>query len=129
VLSASFAWAQGTGGNCSAISDLSSAVRLTCSRGQIDVELLEQNVLRVDVRPDGQASPRTPVIDPELKTSVPSDVTVSEEGAATVIRSRRMTVSISHTWPGKITVTDAAGKQLVEQADPLGEATLVQISV
>ena len=122
VLSASFAWAQGSGGDCSAISDLSNGVRLTCSRGQVDVELLEQNVLRVDVRPDGKASPRTPVIDPELKTSVPPDVSVSEEGAATVIRSLRMTVTISHTWPGKISVTDAAGKQLVEQADPLGEA-------
>lgn len=107
---------------CTASGPAGSTVRITCPSGTIEVEMLEQNVLRVDVHPGGRTSSRTLVIDPDLKTSSPSGITVQDEGGSTTVRSSRITVSISHLPSAKISVTDAAGRDLVSQENSLEEA-------
>jgi len=91
--------------------------------------MLEQNVLRVDVQPGNKTSPRTLVMNPAFNGPPLSDISIDNQGEATTIRSKRMTVSISHMSPTRIFVTDAAGKILVNQADPLSEARAHQVTL
>ena len=122
ALSVGSIWAQDIGRECTVIENARSGVRVLCSTGTIDVEMLEQNVLRVDVQPNNKTSPRTAVMDPAFNVTGPSGITIDNQGEATTIHSEQMMVSISHMSPTKIYVTDSAGKVLVNQTDPLREA-------
>jgi alpha-glucosidase (family GH31 glycosyl hydrolase) len=102
--------------------DTDNGVLLTCDAGKINLGLINSNILRVDVQPGNQTSPRTLMIDPALKMTALSGVTVSNSGEFTVIHSAQMTVSVSRALPLNISITDAAGKELLEQFDPLEQA-------
>ena len=105
------------------ITETPGGVRVTGSTGRIDVEMLEPNLLRIDVQPGGKISPRTLVMDPGLKDVPFTGAVVREDGEATVIRSQRMSVSVTRSSPLKISVFDASGKEVIEQIDPIDRAS------
>ena len=88
------------------VTNTENGVRVTCDAGEIVLELLDSNILRVDVRPDNKTSPRTLVMDPSLKLPAPAGMTVRYEGELVVIRSAWMTVSVTRSLPVKIAVAD-----------------------
>ena len=92
------------------------------SAGRLDIEMMEGNILRIDVQPGGKKSPRTPVLDPNLSLPPVPNLDIHDESHATVIRSERLTLSISHIPPYTVTVHDGAGNLLVEEIDPFGDA-------
>ena len=105
------------------VTETAQGAHIVASAGVIDVEIIRENILRVDVQPAGKKSPRTLVLDPELTPSPLSDVTVHFGNETTVVQSAQMSVSIVHTSPVKIVVRDATGRFLVEQDDPFTEAS------
>jgi alpha-glucosidase len=116
-------WAQDSGGSCTVAKNGRAGIRVTCSSGTIDVEMLESNIFRVDAQPRTETSPRTLVIDPSFKMPGFADAAIRNQGETTTIRSAQMEVSISHTAPTQIVATDSAGKVLVSQTDPLRDAS------
>ncbi|HEX4030702.1 MAG TPA: TIM-barrel domain-containing protein [Terracidiphilus sp.] len=97
-------------------------VHLVTGSGNVDVEMLEGNVLRVDVQPDGKKSPRTPILEPDLVPGALRTISIHDENQSTVIWSAHIVVSISHAYPFTITVHDEAGNLLVEEVNPFGDA-------
>jgi alpha-glucosidase len=95
---------------------------LVTGSSSMDVEMLEGNILRVDVQPDGKKSPRTPILEPDLAPSALPDLSMHDENQSTVIQSAHISVSISHVSPFTVTVHDEAGNLLVEDIDPFGDA-------
>src|ERR1017187_615774 len=76
LLSLSTAWTKPDNNGTVNVADTGNGVRGTCDAGTIDLELLDTNMLRVDVRPGNKTSPRTLVIDPSLKMPAFSGATV-----------------------------------------------------
>lgn len=97
-------------------------VHLVADLGSIDVEMFKENILRIDVQPDGKKTPRTPVLEPDLTPGTLRDLSIRDENQLTVIQSAHISVSISKTFPFTITVHDQAGNLLVEETTPFGDA-------
>lgn len=96
------------------------SVLLSSSGGNIDVEILAPNLLRIDVQPDGRRSLRTLVIDPNLKAAdIP--VSVRVEGSSAQIVAPEIRASITCGSPVTISVSDSGQNLLVEQVDPFGQ--------
>lgn len=95
--------------------------RLTSSAGVIELELLGPNILRVDVQPHGQTSPRTLVMDPALRP-VETRISVQAEADSVRIAASAIRASIVCGPPIAVTVTDAQDRQLVRQVDPFGQS-------
>ena len=122
LISVKMALTQPDGAAAVNVTGTANGVLVTCGAGEINLELLGTNILRVDVRPGNKTSPRTLVLDPTLKAVVPAGVTITNDGEFTLIRSARMAVSVTRASPLKIAISDASGKRLLEQVDPLGQA-------
>lgn len=86
----------------------------------LDVQVVEANVVRVDVRPDGESSPRTLVLDPNYRP--PAFVRTADESGAFVLSTDNLSVRVRKTSPFTIMIFDHAGHRLVESADPFREA-------
>ncbi|MGB6744293.1 MAG: TIM-barrel domain-containing protein [Terracidiphilus sp.] len=114
-------WAQVASKNLN-ITETVHGVHIVAGPGTIDVEMIAGNILRVDVQPDGKKSPRTLVLDPALTAGVVQDFSVRAGNESTVMRSANISVSISDSSSLAISVHDEAGRLLVEQDDPFGEA-------
>ncbi|MGB6133770.1 MAG: TIM-barrel domain-containing protein [Acidobacteriaceae bacterium] len=96
------------------------AIEITSGSSILDVQIVEDNVVRVHIRPDGQSSPRTLVLDPAYRS--PSWVrTVSEDGSY-VLSAADLSVHVKRVSPFSITVEDRAGHRLLESVDPFHEA-------
>jgi alpha-glucosidase len=129
LLSLSTAWTKPDNNGTVNVADTGNGVRVTCDAGTIDLELLDTNMLRVDVRPGNKTSPRTLVIDPSLKMPAFAGATVLNDAELAVIRSARMTVSVTLSLPLRISVTEAGGQKLLEQVDPFERARDHQLAL
>ena len=96
-------------------------VHLTSADGTVDLEILGANLIRIDVEPHGKASPRTQVIDPNLK-AVETAISVDVEGSSAEITATDIRAKIVCRSPMEVTVFDAAKQQIVRQVDPFGQA-------
>jgi len=150
--------AQGASIQSDSVVKTNRGVRIETRAGELNVEIIAPNVLRIDVRPGGKTSPRTPVLDPAFQPEVVPEITVENTGAggavaanlhppvvdpavppeaapdskskntevgaavATILRTPQMVVTVANSSPFSISVTDAAGKQLVREAAPLADA-------
>jgi alpha-glucosidase len=114
-------WAQDSAAEAM-VNTTPQGAHIITAEGSLDIEMLEGNILRVDVQPDGKRSPRTPVLVPTLAPGAIHDLSVHDENQSTVIRSSHILVSISHTRPFTISVRDEADNLLVSQIDPFGDA-------
>lgn len=99
---------------------ISNGVELDSSGSLLDVQVVEENVVRVDVRPGDQSSPRTLVLDPAYRP--PASVRVANGRAVYVLSTSRMSVDVKKTAPFSITIFDRAGHRLLESANPFQEA-------
>lgn len=107
-----------TAGNQCHVSTQDRSIRMTSGADVVDVEVLQANVLRVDVRPAGEGSPRTLVLDPGLKVtnSLVGTIHMLSEGAEIGTQTFRAVVRCEPQ--PTIAISDAGGQQLVEQIQP-----------
>jgi len=103
-------------------SETARGLRVTSGDGVMDLEILGPNVLRIDIQPHGRTSPRTLVMDPNLKASKLAQVSIRRNGESAEIASSEIRASITCQSPITLSVSDAALQKLVEQADPFGQA-------
>lgn len=121
-------FAQPISGHCE-ISESARGMRVTSEDGVIDLEIVESNLLRVDIQPHGKTSPRTLVMDPNLKASGQAPVFVHHEGDSGHIASKEIQASVSCQSPITLSVSDAALHQVVEQMDPFGQAAQHRVNL
>jgi len=81
---------------------------------------MDNNILRVDVLPDGQSSPRTLVLDPGLHPLVTGQITIHGQSARIGASGIEARITCQPTLT--IAVTDAQGRQLITQQDALAQA-------
>jgi alpha-glucosidase len=122
LLSLCAAWPKPDDQQGASVAETASGVKITCDSGTIDLELLGTNLLRVDIRPGGKSSRRTPVIDPSLKPSAFKGAIVQNDADQIVIRSATMVVSVAHSLPYAISIAQADGRKLLDQPDPFAQA-------
>ena len=104
------------------ITTAAAGIHVISPAGSADVEIVADNILHIDVRPDGRTSSRTPVLDPALKLAPVSGVAVQSDGASAVIRSGRMKITVKDGQDLSISVADASGKGLLEEDDVLANS-------
>ena len=99
---------------------LPAGVEIVSGSSTLDVQIVEDNVVRVHVRPMGQSSPRTLVLDPDYRP--PSAVRTSEENGVYRLSTGDLSVRVKAASPFSIEVSDPAGHRLVESAEPFRQA-------
>ncbi|MGN6728594.1 MAG: TIM-barrel domain-containing protein [Rhodanobacteraceae bacterium] len=116
LLLAGFAMA----GNASVMPEVRSVgaqgFELTLGKEVISLQLIAPGVLRVHELPRGRATPASLVIDPQLNAGTGFKPDVKQDAATITLRSDRMVA----TWnkrTGALSVTDAHGHPLLQQAD------------
>ncbi|MDR3754252.1 MAG: glycoside hydrolase family 31 protein [Terracidiphilus sp.] len=95
---------------------------VTTAAGTVELEALRGNILRVDVRPTGKSSPRTPVLDPALHASSSLQVSLSRALDSAELSSSGIRAAVHCGPPLRIAIFDDVQNQLVEQVDPFGQA-------
>jgi alpha-glucosidase len=98
----------------------SGGIEITFGPSILDVQVVEENVIRVHVRPDGQSSPRTLVLDPVYRP--PASVRTVGGSGAYVLSTADLSVRVEKSSPFSITIEDRAGHRLLESVDPFREA-------
>jgi alpha-glucosidase len=98
----------------------SNGVEIVSGRSILEVEVVENNVVHVHVRPDGLSSPRTLVLDPTYRT--PASIRSAGEDGEYVLSAADLSVRVKKTSPFNISIADRAGRRLLESADPFMEA-------
>lgn len=103
-------------------------IRLIATAGTIEVEVVDRNILRVDVEPQDQSSPRTLVMDPAFK---PVDVPVSFHLVQQEARleAPAIHVDVQCSPVVHLSIADTAGNRLVEQVDPFGQTKSHSVSL
>ena len=119
---ASLLWGQDARTDNSAVVKTGRGVQVTSKDGGIEVEIMAPNILRIDVRPNGKSSPRTPVLNPLLQPAPVSDLTIESEGLKTTLRTPKMVTTVENAAPFAISISDAEGNALVAENEPLAEA-------
>jgi alpha-glucosidase (family GH31 glycosyl hydrolase) len=94
---------------------------VTTAAGTVELEVLQANILRVDVRPAGKTSPRTLVLDPSLNAAAGIDVALSQGEDSARLAASGIRAVVHCGPPLRIEVFDEAENQLVEQIDPIGQ--------
>lgn len=91
---------------------------VTTAAGTMELEALQANILRVDVRLAGKSSPRTPVLDPALQasSSLRVDLRLAESSAQLSVPGIRAVVHCGQ--PLRVIIFDETNNQLVEQINP-----------
>ena len=88
----------------------------------LDVQILENGMASVHVRPRGKQTPRTLVIDPHPPLRAAPAITRSEHDGIYSLSAPGISVEIEEKKPYSISFADAAGHQLLRTGDPFGEA-------
>lgn len=99
---------------------LPDGIEITSGGPVLDVQVVEDGVVRVHVRPDGASSPRTLVLDPDYRP--PSAVRTIDGKGAFTLATGDLRVRVRKARPFSIAILDAAGHRLAESQDPLREA-------
>jgi alpha-glucosidase len=111
------------------ISPLPDGVELTDGPCSLDVQILENQMVSVHVRPDGKSTPRTLVIDPQPRLQPLSAVTRSEQNGIYTLSTSGMSVQIEETKPYRIAFLNSAGQQLLSSENPLCEARNASVTM
>jgi alpha-glucosidase len=101
----------------------SAASGAASGRSRLDVQILEDHVVRVHVEPNGSDTPRTLVMDPYPDLRRPTGVSRSEREGIYTLSTPNLLVRIQETAPFTISFLDAAGRKLLESVDPFHEAS------
>jgi len=101
---------------------LPNGVELTSGSSALDVQVLEDRVVDVHVRLDGQSTPRTLVMDPHPELRTPAAVHQSESNGIYALSTPFLTVKIEEQPPYRITFAGASGNPVLRSGDPFGEA-------
>jgi alpha-glucosidase (family GH31 glycosyl hydrolase) len=105
------------------IAEIANGIHVTSDAGVVEFEMIRSNILRVDVQPAGKRSGRTLVMDPNLKSAVLAVVSTGQAGEQFSLRSAQIRVTVTHLSPLAFSICDAAGKELIEQSDPIEGAS------
>lgn len=103
-------------------SQLSNGIELKSGSSILDVQVLENRIVRVHVRPQGQSTPRTLVMDPHPDLHQPSPVRASEHGGVYTLSTPDLSVQIHEKSPYSIAIADNAGHELLRSPAPFAEA-------
>jgi alpha-glucosidase len=114
--------------NCH-IDERSGGIVVTTQSGSVEMDVLRANVLRVDVRPDEKSSPRTLVIDPDLKASGGLEISITRGRESAEIKAAGIRGRVNCGTPLRVSIFDAAQNRLVEEVDPLTEARLHTVNL
>ncbi len=104
------------------ISQLPNGIELADGSSLLDVQILENGLASVHVRPNGKETPRTLVIDPHPVLRAASTITRSEHDGIYSLSAPGISVQIEETKPYRIAFLDSAGHQLLLSDDPFSEA-------
>ena len=104
------------------ITEIPEGVELAAGKSSLEVQILEDAVVRVHVELDGKSTPRTLVMDPHARLRAPAAVQRSERDGVYTLSTRGITVRIDEAQPFKLTFLDGTGGQLLESDNPLAEA-------
>ncbi|MFP5207444.1 MAG: TIM-barrel domain-containing protein [Acidobacteriota bacterium] len=111
------------------VSTIANGVELRAGGSALEVQILEQQVVRVHAVLDGHSTARTLVMDPHPALRPPGQVTRSERGGYYSLATPGLTVRIRETSPYSIAFIDAAGDTLLRSEDPLGEARQHEVTL
>lgn len=104
------------------ISQLPNGIELADGSSLFDVQILENGLASVHVRPNGKETPRTLVIDPHPALRAVSAITRSEHDGIYSLSAPGISVQIEETKPYRIEFLDSAGHQLLLSDAPFSEA-------
>lgn len=104
------------------VSTIPNGVEIRAGAASLDVQILENQVVRVHVIPDGRSTPRTLTMDPHAALRQPAAVARSERDGSYALATPELTVRIRETKPYTLTFLDAAGHIVLRSEDPIGEA-------
>ena len=104
------------------VSSLPSGVELTSGASVLDVQILENRVVRVHIRPEGQSTPRTLVMDPHPGLHQPTSVRTSNQNGTFTLATPDLSVRILETSPYTISFLNNEGAQVLRSIDPFAEA-------
>ncbi len=101
---------------------IQNGVELASGTSLLDVQILENQVVRVHMSLDGKSTARTLVLDPHPRLRQPSDVMRSERDDVYTLSTPAIAVRIQETKPYSLTFLDFKGRQLLKSEDPFSEA-------
>lgn len=101
---------------------LPNGVELKSGSSTLDVQVLEDRVVRVHVRPRGESTPPTLVMDPHPVLHPPSAVRASERSGVYTLSTPDLSVEILEKSPFSISISDDTGHKLLRSPDPFAEA-------
>lgn len=104
------------------VSSLPDGVELADGPSLLDIEVLENRLVDVHVRPNGKESSRTPVIAPHPSLRSPSKLTRIEKDGFYTLSTVEISVRIEESEPHHITFFNAAGQQILGSGDPFADA-------
>ena len=104
------------------ITPLENGVELADGSSLLDVEVLENRLVGVHVRVDGNTTPRTLVVGPHPVLHKPTAVARSSRNGVYTLSAPGITVRIQEARPHRITFLNATGRELLRSEDPIGEA-------
>ncbi|MGA7522266.1 MAG: TIM-barrel domain-containing protein [Acidobacteriaceae bacterium] len=104
------------------ITQAADGAHITGASGTADVQIMDRNIVRVDLLPHGESSPRTVVLDPSLRPATQGQVTIASDGHSAEISAAEIDAKVTCVPTLSITVNDASGQRLVSQQDALEQA-------
>ena len=104
-------------------STLPNGVEIADGTSLLDVQILEDSLVRVHVRPQGQSTQRTLVLDAHPALHAPSAVHISARSGLCTLSARGVMVQIQQASPYSIRFEDAAGHVLLRSDAPFAEAS------
>lgn len=107
----------------SRLSSLPHGIEVRSGNSVLDVQILENYVADVHVRPDERASPRTLVMDPQPRLHAPADFSDSDRNGICTLVAPGISIDIKERAPFSLTFKAADGRQLLESLDPFSEAS------
>ena len=103
-------------------SELPDGVEVAVGSSLLDVQILENGVAAVHVRPDGKQTPRTLVIAPHPPLRAAAAVTRTERHGVYSLSASGISVQIDEIKPFRIAFLGPAGQHLLTSLDPFAQA-------
>ncbi len=95
-------------------------VRILQGSDAVEVQAIAANIVRIHLQPNGQATPRTQMMDPSLQPVALDGIQVEKTGAVQKLSSGEMTVVVNDATPFSVEVKDASGQTLVTVKNDAG---------
>lgn len=101
-------------GNLDSVTVSGDTVTLRAGQDTVIAQIVEPNILRVNYQPQGQASPRTPVVDPNRVWRNDTPEKIDTQSDPIVVSTDRMILKISR-MPLRFAIYDAANHLLLQE--------------